>query len=46
MCDLFRQVAVPIAERYGFSYPHDDAQRVSAHLRHVRTLPKAATAMY
>lgn len=46
MCDLFRQVAVPIAERYEFPYPHDDDQRVSAHLRHVRALPKTATTMY
>lgn len=46
MCDLFRQVAVPIAERYGFLYPHGDDQQVSAHLRHVRTLPKEATTMY
>jgi len=46
MCDLFRQVAVPIAERFGFAYPHGDDQRVSAHLRHVRALPHTATAMY
>jgi aminoglycoside 6-adenylyltransferase len=46
MCDLFRQVAVPIAKRFGFAYPHGDDQRVSAHLRHVRALPKSATNMY
>lgn len=46
MGDLFRQTAVPIAEQFGLPYPHDDDQRVSAHLRHVRTLPKTATAMY
>ena len=46
MCDLFRQVAVPMAERYAFSYPHGDDQRVSAHLRHVRALPKTAMTMY
>lgn len=42
---LFRQVAIPLAERYGFPYPHGDDQRVSAHLRHSRALPKTATAM-
>lgn len=46
MCDLFRQTAVPLAEQFGFSYPHCDDQRVSAHLRHVRDLPKTATSMY
>jgi aminoglycoside 6-adenylyltransferase len=46
MCDLFRRVAVPIAEQYGFDYPHGDDRRVSAHLQHVRFLPKDAKEMY
>lgn len=46
MCDLFRQTAVPLAAQFGLPYPHDDDQRVSAHLRHVRDLPKTATSMY
>lgn len=46
MCELFRQTAVPLAEQFGLPYPHDDAQRVSAHLRHVRALPTTATTMY
>ncbi len=36
---LFRRVAVPLAERFGFEYPRDDDRRVSAHLERVRRLP-------
>jgi aminoglycoside 6-adenylyltransferase len=46
MCDLFRKVAVPIAEHFGFEYPFDDDRRVSAHLEHVRFLPGDAKEMY
>jgi len=46
MCDLFRRVAVPIAGHFGFDYPHGDDLRVSAHLEHVRSLPKDAKEMY
>jgi aminoglycoside 6-adenylyltransferase len=46
MCDLFRRTAIPVAEHFGFDYPYGDDERVSAHLRHVRFLPKNAEAMY
>lgn len=46
MCDLFRKVAIPIAEQLGFDYPFDDDRRVTAHLKHVRTLPKDAKEIY
>lgn len=46
ICELFRTVALPLAERYGLDYPHDDDKRVSAHLKHVRLLPRDATEMY
>jgi len=46
MCDLFRRAAVPIADRFGFEYPFDDDRRVSAHLEHVRSLPRDAEEMY
>jgi aminoglycoside 6-adenylyltransferase len=46
MCALFRLTACQVAEHFGFDYPHGDDQRVSAHLKHVRTLPKNATEMY
>lgn len=46
MCDLFRRVAIPISEHYGFEYPFDDDRRVTAHLEHVRRLPPDAKEMY
>ena len=46
MCDLFRRTALEVAERFGFEYPRGDDEKVSAHLKHVRALPKNATAMY
>ena len=45
-CDLFRLTALRVAEHFGFEYPHGDDQRVSAHLRHVRLLPKDAQEIY
>ena len=42
MCDLFRIMALPVAEHFGFAYPHGDDERVRAHLNHVRTLPRDA----
>lgn len=46
MGELFRRTAVPVAEHFGFDYPHGDDGRVRAHLRHVRQLPRTATEMY
>jgi len=46
MCDLFRRTAVPLAEHFGYEYPFEDDRRVSAHLRHVRGLPRDAEEMY
>ncbi len=46
MCELFRQVAVVVADHFGFDYLYGDDQRVSAHLKHVRSLPKNALEMY
>ena len=46
MGDLFRVVAQGIADTYRFEYPHGDDARVSAHLDHVRTLPKDAKELY
>lgn len=43
MGQLFRTIALPIAAQYGFSYPHDDDTRVTAHLQRVRQLPDDAT---
>ncbi len=46
MGDLFRKLAVHVAAQMGFDYPHGDDERVSAHLRHVRTLPSDAKEIY
>jgi aminoglycoside 6-adenylyltransferase len=46
MCALFRLIANRVAGQLGFDYPHDDDERVSAHLEHVRLLPKNSTEMY
>ena len=46
MCDLFETVAVSVAGHFGFDYPNGDAERVRAHLGHVRFLPKAAAEIY
>jgi aminoglycoside 6-adenylyltransferase len=46
MCDLFRAIAIPIAEHYGYEYPQDDDRGVSAHLQHMRTLPRDAKEIY
>jgi aminoglycoside 6-adenylyltransferase len=46
MCDLFRTIATRVAAHFGFEYPRGDDARVSAHLQHVRLLPKSAPTMY
>ncbi len=46
MCDLFRLAANQVAEHFGFDYPRSDDEKVSAHLKHVRSLPKDAKEMY
>ncbi len=46
MCDLFRTTALHVAEHFGFDYPHGDDERVSAHLRHVRLLPRNSQEIY
>jgi len=46
MGELYRRIAIPVAERFGFSYSFSDDQRVTAHLLHVRNLPRDAKEMY
>jgi aminoglycoside 6-adenylyltransferase len=45
-CNLFRRVAISLAEHFGFEYPFEDDRRVTAHLEHVRALPKDAKELY
>jgi aminoglycoside 6-adenylyltransferase len=46
MGELFHCIAIPVAEHFGFTYPFEDYERVTAHLRHVRALPRDAREMY
>jgi len=46
MGELFRRIAIPVSQHFGFSYPHGEDQRVSAHLHHIRHLPRDAAEMY
>jgi aminoglycoside 6-adenylyltransferase len=46
MGQLFRLVSRNVADHFGFEYPLVDDQNVSAHLEHVRKLPKDAKEMY
>jgi aminoglycoside 6-adenylyltransferase len=46
MAELFRITAIQVAEYYGYEYPYGDDERVSAHIRHVKDLPRDATTIY
>jgi aminoglycoside 6-adenylyltransferase len=46
MCGLFREAALQVAAHFGFEYPRGDDERVTAHLKHVRLLPRDATEIY
>ena len=44
--NLFRIAACQVAGHFGFSYPQQDDDRVTAYLRQVRTLPKNAVTIF
>jgi len=46
MGELFRITALQVAQHFNYDYPAGDDKRVSAHLRHVKTLPKDAKEIY
>ena len=46
MGELFRRVAIPVAQHFGFDYLYGEDERVSAHLQHVHDLPRDAREMY
>jgi aminoglycoside 6-adenylyltransferase len=46
MGELFRRVAFLVADHFSFTYPTGDDTRVTAHLCHVRSLPRDAHEMY
>jgi aminoglycoside 6-adenylyltransferase len=45
-CALFRFMARQVADHFGFPYRQADDERVSAHLEHVRRLPREAEEIY
>jgi aminoglycoside 6-adenylyltransferase len=46
MGDLFRQAGRAVAAYFGYEYPEQDDRNVTAHLHHVRALPRDAKIMY
>ncbi|PSL33675.1 aminoglycoside 6-adenylyltransferase [Dyadobacter jiangsuensis] len=44
--DLFRKMALEVAEKHGYEYRMDEDLNVSAFLRHVEQLPAGATTIY
>ncbi|HZG59742.1 MAG TPA: aminoglycoside 6-adenylyltransferase [Anoxybacillus sp.] len=46
MCDLFRKIAIKVADHFEFEYPYDDDKNVTAHLKHIKNLSKNAKEMY
>lgn len=45
-CDLFRITAEMVADHMDFVYPYEDDKSVTAHLNHVKELPKTVKEMY
>jgi aminoglycoside 6-adenylyltransferase len=46
MSELFRRIAVPVAEHFGYDYPYGYDDQVSAHINHIRLLSKDALEIY
>ena len=46
MGELFRAAAIFVGRHFQYEYPVCDDRRVSAHLEHVRSLPRSAGEMY
>jgi aminoglycoside 6-adenylyltransferase len=40
MVNLFRDIAVPVGEHFGFDYPSGDDRRVNDYLKRIHSLPK------
>lgn len=45
-CSLFRTASQSVAEHFSFIYPRDEDEKLTAHLKHVRMLPRDAEEMY
>jgi len=46
MGSLFRKTATVVGEHFGYEYLQAEDERVTAHLKHVRDLPKDALNIY
>ena len=46
MGELFRQTAQSVARHFGFHYPEQDDENVTAFLHHIRKLPRDARTIY
>ncbi|MED2971902.1 aminoglycoside 6-adenylyltransferase [Fictibacillus sp. B-59209] len=46
MGSLFRKAAFELADCLGFSYPYEEDQKVTAHLKYIRHLPADTNRMY
>jgi aminoglycoside 6-adenylyltransferase len=46
MCRLFRGAAHEVGDHFGYQYPEGEDARVTAHLQHVRALPRTASEIY
>ncbi len=45
-CRLFRTAAISVAGHFGYAYSQQEDENITAHLQHVRRLPKDAQEMY
>lgn len=45
MCDLYRKIAIKVAEQLDFKYPYEDDKRVTEYLKRVKALPVDAKTM-
>jgi len=46
MGDLFREISLPVARAFGFTYPLRDDRNVSNFIRHIKMLPKDAVTIW
>jgi aminoglycoside 6-adenylyltransferase len=42
MSDLFRETAIDVAAHFGYQYPYEDDNRVTAYCQQVQKLPRDA----
>jgi aminoglycoside 6-adenylyltransferase len=45
-CDLFRNTGKAVSKHFGYEYPYEDDERVTAYLKHTRGLSPSATEIF